>query len=67
MVPNRFPTSKPTESPTMAHTTTTAIMASRLTWCRPASTPPTTTAVSPGMKKPTIRAASANARNPTSA
>ena len=51
----------------MAHTTTTAIMVSRLTWCRPASTPPITTAVSPGMKNPTIRAASAKAKNPTSA
>ena len=33
----------------------------------PASTPPTTTAVSPGTKKPTMRAASAKARNPTRA
>ena len=39
----------------MAHTTTTAIMSSRLTRPRPASTPPMTTAVSPGMKKPTMQ------------
>ena len=61
------PTSKPTESPTMAHTTTTAIITPRLTRPSPARTPPITTAVSPGMKNPTIRPASAKARNPISA
>ena len=62
--PAFLPTSKPTESPVMAHTTTTTITTPRLTLPSPANTPPITTAVSPGMKKPTIRAASANARNP---
>ena len=51
----------------MAQTTTMKMINSRLTWLSPASTPPMTTAVSPGMKKPTNRAASAKARNPTSA
>ena len=51
----------------MAQATTTTIMASRLTRPSPASTPPTTTAVSPGMKKPMRRAASAKVRNPTRA
>ena len=51
----------------MAQTTTTAIISPRLTWWSPASTPPMTTAVSPGMKKPTRRAASAKASSPTMA
>ncbi len=51
----------------MAQATTSTIMASRSTRPRPANTPPTTTAVSPGMKNPTIRAASAKVSNPTRA
>ena len=51
----------------IAHTTTTTIITPRLTLPSPARTPPITTAVSPGMKKPTMRAASAKARNPISA
>ena len=48
----------------MAQITTTVIITSRFTAPSPASTPPMTTAVSPGMKNPTSNAASAKARNP---
>ena len=52
----------------MAQTTTTPIITARIDPVpSPASTPPMTTAVSPGMKKPTMRPASAKARNPTNA
>ena len=48
----------------MAHSTTTTIMTPRLTRPRPASTPPMTTAVSPGRTNPSMNAASAKAKNP---
>lgn len=65
--PKRLPTSKPTESPAITHRTTTTHINARSTRPSPARTPPTTAAVSPGMKNPTINAASAKTNAPMTA